>query len=136
MLSDHRKSLTELQKYQDRMNMLDKLLRQSYEDRLNDIISVPTFKLLADNYEQERKDNQQKIWDLENRIRSFRSNEGDVSKWVSLIKGCTQIETLDSQLLLSLIECIVVSEVRTDAGKPAKSVKIIYKYVGNLSWLV
>ena len=125
LLYEHRKNLIELEKCQNDMNMLNKLVKQSYEDRLKGIISVSIFKVLAEYYEPERKNNQQKICDLENRIRSFLPNESNASKWVSLIKGYRQLEELDTQILLSLVERIVVSEVQTDTGKPTREVKII-----------
>jgi len=136
LLYEHRKNLIELEKCQDDMNMLNKIVKQSYEDRLKGILSVLQFKVLMEYYEPERKDNQEKIYDLENRIRSFQPNESNPSKWVSLIKGHVQLEKLDTQVLLSLVEQIVVSEARTDADKTTRKVKIIYKYVGDISWIV
>lgn len=135
LLFDHKKHLTELQQCQNRMNMLDRLMMQLYEDRTNGVISVSIFQNLMNNYTQEHEDIQQKIWDLENRIRSFRPNESNASKWVSLIKGYHQLEVLDTQILLSLVERIVISDVQTDTVKTSKDVKIIYKHIGDLSWL-
>lgn len=136
LLFDHRKRLAELQERQNRMNMLNNLIQQLYEDRVNGIITIDIFKNLMSNYDQEDEDNRQKILDLENHIRSFRPNESNASKWVNLIKGYNQLEVLDTQILLSLVERIVVSEVQTDTDKPTKDVKIIYKYVGDISWII
>jgi len=135
LLSDHRKRLTELQELQDRSNMLNKFIQQLYEDRVNGVISVSTFNNLMNNYNQEYEDHQQKIWDLENHIRNFRPNESNASKWVNLIKEYSQLEVLDTQILLSLVERIVINEVQIDTDKLTKDVKIIYKHVGDLSWL-
>ena len=89
-----------------------------------------------DFYNTEYDALQLKIWELENHIRSFRPKENSAIQWVSLIKKYTQIEALDVQTLFSLVERIVISDVPTmEANESSKDIKIIYKYVGDISGL-
>ena len=128
--------LNELKEHQKRMTVLSNLMQQLFEDKVNELISISIYTTLMNNYNQEFEEHQQKIWELEKHIRSFRSNENNASKWVSLIRDCTDIESLNTQIMLSLVERIIVNETPTNADKQTKDIKIIYKYVGDVSWLV
>jgi hypothetical protein len=51
---------------------------------------------------------------------------------IKLIKRYTQLETLDSEILLLLVDKIVVSEAQIIDGKRVCEVHVFYNYVGNI----
>lgn len=117
------------------MNTLDKDIEKLYEDRLEGLVPETTFRNLIWKYEQERDELSQTSKNLEAQIRSSVPFKDGINKWVGMIKQYTQIEVLDAQTLLTLTERIVVGDRIKIADAMAYDVKIIYKYVGDVSWL-
>ena len=60
------------------------------------------------------------------------SFEVNVSRFVETVRRCTDVETLDRELINRLIDKIVVSDkVKTDTGYTQK-VKIYYRFLGEM----
>jgi DNA invertase Pin-like site-specific DNA recombinase len=127
--------MSELQNHKSRLVMLGNLIEKLYEDRLTGTVPETAFKNLIQKYEQERLDRQQAASNLENRIQSIRQNEDGASLWADMIRRCTQLETLDAQTFLLLVDRIEIGDATEISGVKARDVKVIYKYVGDLSWL-
>jgi DNA invertase Pin-like site-specific DNA recombinase len=125
----------ELQTHRNRLAMLDKLIEKLYEDRLTGTVPETAFKNLIQKYEQERLDRQQSAAHLENRIQSIRQNEDGASVWANIIRRFTNLETLDASTLLLLVDRIEIGDPKEIVGVKARDVRVIYKYVGDLSWL-
>lgn len=125
-----------LREYQERMDKLDKLLEVIYEDKINEVISVTTFSELAKKYDIEYNECKEKAQNLEKEIRKSHLHEHSISKWVSLIKDQAELETIDAQTLIPLVERIIIGDALPGNTRiAAREVTIIYKYVGDLSWL-
>lgn len=126
--------LSELKSHQSRLTMLDRLIEKLYEDRLTGTVPETVFKNLIQKYEQERIDRQQSAQNLETRILSIKQSADGAAKWAKLIKGYTQLETLDTQTLLLLIDRIEIGEATTMSdGRRVCRVRVIYNYVGDVA---
>ena len=134
-VSSHAAYTSELQSHKSRLVMLDNLIEKLYEDRLTGTVPETVFKSLIQKYEQERIDRRQAALSLENRIQSIRHNEDSTFMWASMIRRYTRLETLDAQAMLLLVDRIEIGDPKEINGVKARDVKIIYKYVGDLSLL-
>jgi DNA invertase Pin-like site-specific DNA recombinase len=123
----------ELKSHRSRLAMLDKLIDKLCEDRVTGAVPETAFRNLIQKYEKERLERRETAQNLENRIQSIRLNEDGAHKWARLIKQYTQLESLDAQVLLKLIDRIEVGEERDADGTSKRSIRILYRYVGDLS---
>jgi len=126
---------SEADSHKKHIERLDLLIENLYNDRVTGVVTEDMFKRFVSKYEQERVDRLQSVETLTKRIQSIKQNTDDASAWVKLIKGYTQLETLDGETLRLLIEKIIIGESRMDGDERVRDVKIIYNYVGDVDGL-
>lgn len=117
------------------LDSVETLIDKLYEDHVYKNISETIFRKLMEKYGYEYKECEQKIQNLEKEIRNACLNESSIEKWVSQIKQYVEVENLNTKILISLIERIVISDVLKDSQNAEENITVIYRYVGDLSWL-
>jgi hypothetical protein len=126
---------SELESHRKQIAKLDLFIENLYEDKISGVVPESLFKRQVQKYEQDRIDRLLSVETLEQRIGNMKQNTDDASAWVNLIKRYTELETLDSEILLLLIDKIIVSEAKVIGGKRICDIKIIYNYVGDIDKL-
>lgn len=109
---------------------LDRLIRSTYEDKVNGSIPVEVCVELLGGYQKERMENATKRRELEAQLAEMQTATNEVQEWISLIRQYQDIETLDREMLLRLIDKIEVGEVHIEDGQKVRDIKIHYKFVG------
>ena len=125
----------ELEAHKKQIAKLDLLIDNLYNDRVTGVVPESLFKRQIQKYEQDRVDRLQSVETLEQRIKGMKQNTDNASTWATLMKRYTELETLDSEILLLLIEKIVISETQVIGGKRVCDIQIIYNYVGDVDRL-
>ena len=126
---------SELKSHAGRLAMLEKIIAKLYEDRVTGAVPDATFKTLIQKYEQERLERRQSVKTLETRIASICRDNDNAAAWAGLIRQYTNLEVLSAEAMLALIDSIVVGEARSEGGRQARDIKIIYKYIGSADML-
>jgi len=126
----------ELKASEARLVELENIVRSLYEDRVKGNIPDAMFKSLMPKYEQERIDKTESIKILREKVTSSERQWDDVSVWAGIIQKYIALETLESKILLELIDKIEVFEARRVDGKRICDVRIYYRFVGDISQAV
>ena len=129
---DAKKAEKELRKAKSRIAELDKLFSSLYEDKVSGNISERNFKQLSAKYDTEQITLESRIAELENTVSNSKANAENVDTFVNLIKDFSLIAELNSAILNTLIEKIVVHEAELIDGEKVQKIEIYYKFVGRI----
>lgn len=122
----------ELRRAKKRMTELDSIFSSLYEDKVNGSISERNFKQLSSKYEAEQITLENQIIELEEKIRSSKAAAENVDAFVNLIKEFNLITELNSSILHTLIDKIVVHTAEIIDGEKVQKIEIYYKFVGRI----
>ena len=129
---DAKKAEKELRRAKSRIAELDKLFSSLYEDKVSGNISERNFKQLSAKYETEQITLESRIAELENTVSNSKAAAENVDTFVNLIKDFSLITELNSAILNTLIEKIVVHEAEAIEGEKVQKIEIYYKFVGRI----
>lgn len=121
---------SEITAHKKRIEKLNTFIEKLYEDRVNKIVPEDFFRRQLEKYEQERIERLQTSETLEKHLREIKLKSDNAGTWAKLIKQYTELETLNSEILLLLVDKILVGETQIIDGKRVCDVKICYNYVG------
>lgn len=128
-----KRSISDLNKSEKRLNELDSLFSKLYEDRVSEKISERNYNMLSAKYQQEQDELQAHIDSLKVKLKEEKEDVGNKENFVSLIKQYTDPKELTAPMLNSLIEKIVVHEAtKTENGMKEQEVEIYYRFIGKI----
>jgi len=93
-----------------RLSVLEKLVMKLYEDMVAERISDENFQALLSKAQAEQDMLQTRVNESRRRLQSEDSAGNEVRKWLDTIKEYSDLRTLDSQILHTLIKEIIVHE--------------------------
>lgn len=120
----------ELKRIECRLSEIEKIIVTLYEEKVRGVIPVERFELLAKNYETEQAELKQKQILLRNNLAESEETEKGVTKFVSIVKRCTEITELTPEILNSFIDKIYVGKPERIDGKRVQDIRIVYKLIG------
>jgi len=124
---------SEINSHKKRIAKLNTYIEKLYEDRVNKIVPEDFFRRQLEKYEQERIERLQTSENLEKKLCEVKLKTDNAGTWARLIKQYTELETLDSEILLLLVDKILVGESKIIYGKRVCDVRIVYNYVGDIN---
>ncbi len=107
------------------------LMKQLYEDNVNQKISDKVFSTLLSEYEAEQIEVESNLKMANDRMQAIKNYTSDSVKWINTIKNYSNISDLNREILTELIDKILISEEKTD-GKRKINIKIHFLYVGEM----
>ncbi len=117
-----RKEKTKISKskfdYEKRINEINRIIKSTYEDKVNGILSSEEFNLMIDDYRKEKETLLQKAKFLEEQLNSYENTKED--ELIKIIKNITNFENIDKKTIMSLIDRIEIID--------SESIKIYYKF--------
>ncbi|MCM1167847.1 MAG: recombinase family protein [Lachnospiraceae bacterium] len=122
----------ELKRAQKRLAELDRLFTKLYEEHVNDEIDEHNYKNLSTSYNNEQKELETKIRELEDVINSRRENGENAETFVDTIRQYSEIDELTQAILHSLIDKIEVYEPEYVDGEYIQKLDIYYKFIGKI----
>lgn len=127
--TEHKK-ISSLEK---RIGELERKINCLYDDRADGTISKQRFVEMYQKCESEQDELKTQLDELQKKLSKEQSIQENESQLVQLLKEyCTDLQELNAELLNRLIEKIVVgNKVKTENGY-TQTVKIYYRFVGNI----
>lgn len=123
----------ELKAAEERLVQLDSVIQTLYEDRVRGVITDSMFKNLMPKYERERKDKTAAAETLKSKVEKSQREWCDVSAWTQTIREYTELEVLSAGILLELIDRIEVFEAEKIGKQRVCRIRIVYRFVGDVS---
>lgn len=118
-----------LQAVKKRTAELDRLTQALYEDKVLHAVPETVFKSLMAKYEAERKEKQELIRELTERLSETAKSEADIETYLERIRKYVAVESLDREMLLELINCIDVGEQKQTGDQKYRDIVIHYNLV-------
>jgi len=112
----------------NRVQKIDKLLQNLYEDKVSGEITVDLFKRMSQKYEEEQSRLISDVEQFEKELGECRRAEKDLTGWISCIKECLAIKCLTRAIVIELIDRIDVSETYDANGEKSLDISINYKF--------
>jgi DNA invertase Pin-like site-specific DNA recombinase len=125
----------ELNSHAKQIEKLDILIETLCEDKAAGLIPDSLYKRQIAKYEQERANREAAIQVLEKRINRLQPLSTNASAWADLIMRYANLEILDTDMLFTLVDKIIVHEAQIIDGKRVCDIKVIYNYAGNIGAL-
>ena len=125
-------SQKEADKCHRRLTEIDTLIQRLYEDMTFEVITRERFMALSANLETEQKALKARYAELTECITNGESNVKNADMFADLIRQYTDITVLDSELVHTLIEKVVIHESEEIDGENVKRVDIFYRFIGNI----
>ena len=113
-----------------RIHKLEFTITKLYEDRVTGTLSSDTSAALIKKNEAERQESEKRLSLLEASEQEAVAKLGDIKKWVRLIKQKSTFDTVDRDLLDSLIDRIEIGEGRKVNGVKEQDIRIYFKFIG------
>jgi len=129
-VKDCKKRLNDVKK---RISDIDGLIKRLFEEKAAGNLPDTVFKKLVADYDTEQQGLNENLVTLNNELADCETKAGDITAWVSKIKECISLNTLDRPTLIELVEGITVSETYKVDGEKRQDVTIKYKFVGVLN---
>lgn len=123
----------EIEKSRKRISELEFLIQKLYEDKAFGVITEETYLSLSKNMEKELSGLLNKVKSLTDTISANAEKLKGAKDFAGLVKNYVDIQTLDSELLHTLIEKIYVHQKEIVDGKAFIRVDIYYRFIGNTS---
>ncbi|HCU32364.1 MAG TPA: recombinase [Ruminococcaceae bacterium] len=130
--SEKKAAASELRKSEMRIEMIPKLLKSLYEDKLNGKTTEENYSILSSEYADEREQLKKKILKLRKKLAEMGEKESEREEFIRAIRKFMEMRTLTRQVLNELIDHIDVYEVQGTGKNKTQRLVIYYKFVGYL----
>ena len=122
----------ELHAAEMRLELLPKLLKNLYEDKVSGRMMEEDYAILSREYAEERETLKKKVKAHQDRLRRIEQSEGEREQFIKAIRKFMEMRTLTNQILRELIDHIDVYEVEGRGKNRTQRMVIYYKFVGYL----
>ena len=112
----------------NRINEIDGILQNLYEDKLSGEITADIFKRMSQKYRDEQTKLIAETEQLERELDEGKRVQRDMSGLVERIKECLTIDSLTRAIVVDLIDRIDVSETYSVDGERTVDISIDYKF--------
>ncbi len=124
-------SAQEKETTEQRVQTLDRIIRNLYEDKVNGDLSDERFRKLSQEYEEEQEKLTARIRELQEVLAKAKEQSDNVTRFMRIVRKYTEITELTPEIVREFIEKVIVHEKRkVDGGKRTQAVEIIYNCVG------
>ena len=118
-----------------RIQELDNIIRQLYEDKVAGTLTDERFLKLSQGYELEQKDLEIKVETLQRQMNQQLETCINIDKFLAKVRKYTRITELSTIMLNELIERIEVHNRNKRYSKGTQQIDISFNYVGNIGEL-
>ena len=123
---------SELRKSEMRIEIIPKLLKTLYEDKLSGKTSEDNYCVLSQEYSGECEQLQKRILMLRRKLTEMGEKENEREEFIHAIRKFMEMQTLTKQVLNELIDHIDVYETQGTGKNKTQRLVIYYKFVGYL----
>ncbi len=123
-------SAQEKENAERRVQALDRIIRNLYEDKVNGNLSDERFRKLSQEYEKEQKTLTTRIRELQEVLEKAKEQSDNVTRFMRIVRKYTEINELTPEIVREFVEKVIVHEKQVIDGKRTQAVEIIYNCVG------
>lgn len=120
----------EIRTSEERIERLDKIIENLYEDKVEGKISEERYLKMSDTYEAEQAALTERVKVLKTEIAKAKEDDDRILDFMMLIYKYSSFEELTPEILRSFIEKVVVHEKTKVDGHYRQTVEIFYNFVG------
>ena len=113
-----------------RIQALDNIIHNLYEDKVNGVLSDERFRKLTAEYENEQNKLNNRVQEIQEILRIKYERSENVTTFLKLIRKYTEISELTPEIVREFISRIIVHEKKKVDGKTQQTIEIIYNCVG------
>ncbi len=117
---------------QNRLESIDRIIEQLYEDRVAGTLSTERFTQLLGRYEEEQRALREKCESLQQSLLSAKEKTESTDRFIRLVRNIAQPTELTPELVGSLIERVEVGDVYVVDGEKKQDVRILFNFVGEI----
>ncbi len=121
-----------ISKSEKRIKELDKLFKLIYEDKAKGNLSDNRFKILADDYEQEQKELNERIISLVAEIEQQEKQADNLNRFIDKVHKYFDLQELTPAILNDIVKKVEVHAPQKIGGKRTQEIDIYYDLVGYL----
>lgn len=122
----------ELNASRARVEKLDTIIQNLYEDKLAGIVSEDRFKKMNENYEQEQITLNAKIIELEGKIKAINEQSSSTSHFMELVQKYTRIDELTHEVAREFIGKVIIHKAEKVNGHRQMKIDIFYNGIGKV----
>lgn len=123
----------ELNRLLDRNQEIDDTFLSLYTDKSKGILTEQRFLKLTMAMENEQKENNARISEIQAILRDSVDQESDIRQFIGEIRKYESITELDEGVLNHLIDRILIGDVKKVNGEKVQEVRIFYNFVGEVA---
>ncbi len=123
----------ELQKIKQRLNEINTILQNMYEDKVFKRISDERYAAISANLEKEETELKERYSEIQTNLSKFAQQTKSAQDFADLIEQYLPITELDAVLLNTLIEKIIIHERTDENGNKVMPIEIYYRFIGRVS---
>ena len=127
-LDEVKKAKKTLARFEQRITELDKMYAKLYEDRALGKISDERFEQLSRNCDDEQAKLKADAVQLNALIDEREQKNGDISRFVSLVRRYEHITELTPEIMHELVEKIIVHEADKSNGYREQEIEIFFRF--------
>ena len=121
-----------MQKTKQRLDELNIILQNLYEDKVFKRISEERYSAMSANLENEETQLKERYNELQIKLTHYTKQSKSIQEFADLLEQYTTITELDAVLLNTLIEKIVIHEQIDEEGNKVMPIEIYYRFIGNV----
>lgn len=124
----------ELEDYKNRIEKLDSIVPNLYEDNLEGKISDQRFEKMAKAYDEEENLLQKRISELAETITKSQEEELNVESFLKFVRKYTDIKELDPEVIRKFVDKIYVEQLEKVQGTNLKkqTIWICWNFIGKI----
>ena len=115
-----------------RIEELNKLFKRVYEDNVSGKLSDSRYQILSDGYEQEQKELEQELTQLNLEISQQSEQSEHIDSFIEQLKKCRGLQKLTPTLLNRLVKDVLVHAPDKTGGHRIQKIDISFEHVGIL----
>lgn len=122
----------EMQKIQNRLDELNVILQNMYEDKVFKRISEERHAAMSKSLEKEEIQLKERYNEIQTNLSKFTEQSKSAKDFADLIEQYSPITKLDEVLLNTLIEKIIIHEQTDEDGNKIMPIEIYYRFIGKV----
>jgi hypothetical protein len=115
-----------------RLEEIDRIINQLYEDKVSGSLSAERFSKMLANYETEQETLRSKCEALQVQITAARTTSDNAKQFIRVVRKFTEMQELTPEIVATLIERVEVGQAQKVDGVKKQEIKIIYNFIGNI----
>ena len=120
----------EAEDLEKRLGELSKKFDMLYNDRLDGLISDKKFKEMSARWESEQEQLSERLEQIEEELRTENEKTFNLDRFTELICQYEHIDTLDKEVLNSLVDKIVVGDRVKEGKSYTQTITVYYRFIG------